>query len=894
MALLGSLQVRMGLDAADFRRRFGSFQKDLKRGVGKFQRSLRGLTSVGSLGGSLTAGLGLKSLIQTASDFEAQMNGVRAVMGNLAASEFVELSNKAKELGKTTKFSAIESASAIEVLAKNGLKFDQILGGALDASLLLAASTGSEIPEAADLATDAMLIFGKKATDLGQVVNAVNGVMINSKFGFEDYRNALAAGGPAAVKAGKSLDEFNATIGATASFFASGETAGTAFKVFTDRLVNDTKAAEAAQKKLGISFFDSEGRMHSMTTIAGQLEKGLAGLSDEEAIKSLTDQFGTRGANFAVALARAGSAGIEAQKGLQAQADASKQAEIRMQGAAGAGKRLTSALEGLKLQIAEGGLLKSVTGLLEKGTQLAAWLGNLPEPVLNAGVAITAFVAAAGPLAFGLSSIAGIIPIITGALGGMKLALLSITGPVGLIVAGIAGATVLIVKNWESVKAAVMNVVNGIIGWFKKWANENKGLLEGIGKAWSALSAGFLKLAGAIMTKVGEFSIWVSEKLNWLLEPIGGLQGAFEIFGQVVSGIFTAIGLVVKTVFESIGVIFENMAAVLNGEKSLWEGFRDALVGVWESIERNFGEIFARIWEYLKTIPGKMLELGKEIIKGLADGIASMGDAAVNEVKNIGKRTIMGAKHIFGIKSPSRVFREIGGFIMRGLGLGIEGESKVATKAMSKAAQDVIAAGQMGLGGEPGANGLLAATGEQANETTSIFGDVFDNFDDRLSRSVLSGQEGFKNLGDSLISEVGQRALKGVFGNLLGSISGLIGGTGGSGIFGSILSGIGGLFGIPSFSGGGHTGNRPRTGGLDGQGGFLAMVHPRETIIDETRMTSRTGRGGAVTVHNSFNIAPGVTREELDVVMREAEIQRQREERRRYRDGVPGAAEFAL
>ena len=72
------------------------------------------------------------------------------------------------------------------------------------------------------------------------------------------------------------------------------------------------------------------------------------------------------------------------------------------------------------------------------------------------------------------------------------------------------------------------------------------------------------------------------------------------------------------------------------------------------------------------------------------------------------------------------------------------------------------------------------------------------------------------------------------------------------------------------------------------------MVHPRETIIDETRMTSRTGRGGAVTVHNSFNIAPGVTREELDVVMREAEIQRQREERRRYRDGVPGAAEFAL
>ena len=50
MALLDSLQVRMGLDAAEFRRGFQNFQKDLKKGVGKFQRNLKGLTSVGSLG----------------------------------------------------------------------------------------------------------------------------------------------------------------------------------------------------------------------------------------------------------------------------------------------------------------------------------------------------------------------------------------------------------------------------------------------------------------------------------------------------------------------------------------------------------------------------------------------------------------------------------------------------------------------------------------------------------------------------------------------------------------------------------------------------------------------------------------------------------------------------
>jgi hypothetical protein len=38
-----------------------------------------------------------------------------------------------------------------------------------------------------------------------------------------------------------------------------------------------------------------------------------------------------------------------------------------------------------------------------------------------------------------------------------------------------------------------------------------------------------------------------------------------------------------------------------------------------------------------------------------------------------------------------------------------------------------------------------------------------------------------------------------------------------------------------SFAGGGYTGNAPRAGGVDGQGGFPAILHPRETVIDHTR-----------------------------------------------------------
>jgi TP901 family phage tail tape measure protein len=44
-----------------------------------------------------------------------------------------------------------------------------------------------------------------------------------------------------------------------------------------------------------------------------------------------------------------------------------------------------------------------------------------------------------------------------------------------------------------------------------------------------------------------------------------------------------------------------------------------------------------------------------------------------------------------------------------------------------------------------------------------------------------------------------------------------------------------------SFAGGGYTGNAPRAGGVDGQGGFPAILHPRETVIDHTKAISRQG-----------------------------------------------------
>ena len=103
-----------------------------------------------------------------------------------------------------------------------------------------------------------------------------------------------------------------------------------------------------------------------------------------------------------------------------------------------------------------------------------------------------------------------------------------------------------------------------------------------------------------------------------------------------------------------------------------------------------------------------------------------------------------------------------------------------------------------------------------------------------------SVEDAFKDMAKNVIAEL-YRIL--VVKRMVGSFD--VGTGAGTGIVGA----IGKLF---SFDGGGYTGSGPRSGGMDGRGGYLAMLHPRETVVDHTKAGS-AGGGESVTVVNNFN-----------------------------------------
>lgn len=315
------------------------------------QRVARFMGTTALVGGLVAFGRGA---LDVGRQFEAMMLRVQAVSG-AGQGDMDRLAEAAKQLGATTAFTAMEAAGAIETLVKNGVGVSEILNGALDASVSLAGALGGEVAPAADLVTDVMQQFGLQAAQLPEIADRLTGAALNSKFGFDDLRLAIAQAGGVAGASGVEIEDFLTSIAATASSFASGSDAGTSFKTFLQRLIPEGNKAAEAMSDLGLEFFDAQGNMKGMAEIAGELQDGLAGLSEEARSEALKTIFGTDAIRTAAALAKTGAQGFRDLAASMSEISAQEQTEVRMRGLDGALKEVAAAWEALQLESAQNG-----------------------------------------------------------------------------------------------------------------------------------------------------------------------------------------------------------------------------------------------------------------------------------------------------------------------------------------------------------------------------------------------------------------------------------------------------------------------------------------------------------------------------------------------------------
>jgi TP901 family phage tail tape measure protein len=340
-----------------------------------------------SIGAAATVATALA--IKEFADFDAKMSQV-ATLSHANAADMALLSTAALHAGQKIGFTANEVADAEIEMVKAGISVKDILGGALPGALQLAAAGQIDVAQATEIATIAMTQFKLKGKDIPHVADLLAAGADKALGGVSDLGEALKSGGLVAAQFGISLDDTIGTLSAFANAGLLGETAGTDLRQMLLKLAKPAHDAAVTMKDYGITVYDASGNFVGLSGLAGELKTQLGGLSNEQRNSALATIFGSRAIAGANVLYNEGAAGIDKwNTAVNASGFAQQQATGKMDNLNGDLKKLQAAFQTDVIESGSGanGTLREMTQLL---TGLVSGVGQLPQPLLQAGLGIGA------------------------------------------------------------------------------------------------------------------------------------------------------------------------------------------------------------------------------------------------------------------------------------------------------------------------------------------------------------------------------------------------------------------------------------------------------------------------------------------------------------------------
>lgn len=305
------------------------------------------------VGAVLGVSIGLKDTIETYKDFEAAMSQVQAISG-ATESELTKLTDKAKEMGATTKFTAEESAEAFNYMAMAGWKTEDMLNG-IEGILSLAAASGEDLATTSDIVTDALTAFNMKASDAGRFSDVLAAAASNANTTVSGMGETFKYAGSMAGSLGYSIEDVALATGLMANAGVKSTMAGTALNSIFTRLSTNTSGAADALADLGIAFYDSSGNANDLSDIIEQLRVKTADMNDEQKTTLANTIAGTQAQKGLLAILNASEEDYNKLADAINNADgaAANMSETMLDNLQGSITLLQSAVDGVKISFGE-------------------------------------------------------------------------------------------------------------------------------------------------------------------------------------------------------------------------------------------------------------------------------------------------------------------------------------------------------------------------------------------------------------------------------------------------------------------------------------------------------------------------------------------------------------
>lgn len=495
------------------------------KGFGKFAVKAIGWasTAVSAVGGYVT---------KVGSDFESAMSEVSAISG-ATGTELDALTQKAKEMGAATKFSAAESAEAFKYMAMAGWKTEDMLDG-ISGVMNLAAASGEDLGEVSDIVTDAITAFGLQASDSAHFADVLAAASNSANTNVSMLGGSFKYVAPVAGALGYSIEDVSVALGMMANSGIKAEMAGRSLRSMLSRLASPTKDVEEAFAQLGLSaseaLTNADGSMKPLSETIEILRGSMSGLDEATKASVASGIAGTEAMSGLLAIVNSSDADFEKLTEAIANADgtAQRMADTMNDNLEGAITIMKSAVEGFGISLYETFSVKAKEGI----KTLTDYISRLQK-------------------AFDAGGMQGLLTefdsVMTDALGVVTEYLPKIISVGGSVVGSLANG---IIQNLPALVDATSEIIINFVDNVTAKAGD---IVNSGATIVTDLASGISKFAEKLIPAVTKLSYTLWEKLSDPSNLSTIMDAALEIIMSLVNGLMEALPIIVQSVPVIIG-----------------------------------------------------------------------------------------------------------------------------------------------------------------------------------------------------------------------------------------------------------------------------------------------------------------------------------------------------